>query len=250
MKLKQRGRKLAHFFAGYSLLGSCILLVLVLGFHVKLSDIWFLALHGGLFLNISCIYMLASFVAFTIAVVVQLSLTIKMYYQMRDGSPRFIAFLMELMYVFQTLCWKPYKGLDIRWVFQLPKCSAHDRKIYVRRWIPLFVETVLWWGITAAVFYTILIPGNNEISLRITQVTNVQRLIIFGVSLAIVILASILFGFLYHLFDRIRVDILDRNREKRLSNRRSRKGFIPAGCTACGGPYPLCKDGCPIFDDE
>lgn len=24
---------------------------------------------------------------------------------------------------------------------------------------------------------------------------------------------------------------------------------IPRGCAACGGPYPLCKDGCPVFDD-
>jgi hypothetical protein len=24
---------------------------------------------------------------------------------------------------------------------------------------------------------------------------------------------------------------------------------IPEGCSACGGPYPLCKDGCNIFDD-
>lgn len=26
-------------------------------------------------------------------------------------------------------------------------------------------------------------------------------------------------------------------------------GRIPVGCQACGGPYPLCKDGCPLFDD-
>ncbi len=24
---------------------------------------------------------------------------------------------------------------------------------------------------------------------------------------------------------------------------------IPVGCEACGGPYPLCCDGCPLFDD-
>lgn len=28
------------------------------------------------------------------------------------------------------------------------------------------------------------------------------------------------------------------------------KGFIPSGCDACGGPYPLCKMGCSAFDDE
>ena len=24
---------------------------------------------------------------------------------------------------------------------------------------------------------------------------------------------------------------------------------MPEGCAACGGPYPNCKDSCPIFDD-
>lgn len=24
---------------------------------------------------------------------------------------------------------------------------------------------------------------------------------------------------------------------------------IPAGCSACGGPYPNCKSSCPLFDD-
>ena len=23
----------------------------------------------------------------------------------------------------------------------------------------------------------------------------------------------------------------------------------PKGCAACGGPYPLCRAGCPVFDD-
>lgn len=32
--------------------------------------------------------------------------------------------------------------------------------------------------------------------------------------------------------------------------RKEYKGNIPSGCNACGGPYPLCKMGCPIFDDE
>jgi len=24
---------------------------------------------------------------------------------------------------------------------------------------------------------------------------------------------------------------------------------VPAGCRECGGPYPLCRDSCPMFDD-
>ena len=25
--------------------------------------------------------------------------------------------------------------------------------------------------------------------------------------------------------------------------------YVPVGCTACGGPYPMCKESCPMFDD-
>lgn len=27
-------------------------------------------------------------------------------------------------------------------------------------------------------------------------------------------------------------------------------GRVPSGCAACGGPYPMCTDGCPLFDDD
>lgn len=25
--------------------------------------------------------------------------------------------------------------------------------------------------------------------------------------------------------------------------------YIPEGCRACGGDYPLCRQGCPMYDD-
>jgi hypothetical protein len=25
--------------------------------------------------------------------------------------------------------------------------------------------------------------------------------------------------------------------------------YIPEGCSACGGDYPHCTEGCPLFDD-
>lgn len=35
-----------------------------------------------------------------------------------------------------------------------------------------------------------------------------------------------------------------------ISRKKEYTGYVPAGCSACGGPYPMCKMGCPIFDDE
>lgn len=33
------------------------------------------------------------------------------------------------------------------------------------------------------------------------------------------------------------------------SEKKEYRGYVPICCRACGGPYPLCRDGCPIFDD-
>ena len=29
--------------------------------------------------------------------------------------------------------------------------------------------------------------------------------------------------------------------------KKSYHGYVPKGCESCGGPYPICRDGC--FDD-
>ena len=252
MKGKERIKDLALFFASYSLLGVSILLVLMLGFDVEMSEVFSLALHGDCFLNISCIYMLVSIIVFPIALIVHVYLTMTLYYRRggKDNYPIAVAFLMELMYVCQNLCWKPYKGFDLRWMIRFSQKSAHDKKIDISRWFPRFVETILWWVITVAVVYTILTPGNNGILEKIKQLSSQQIIIILSVSFAIIIIASIIFGLLYHLFDHIRVRILDRNRNMQQSKQHYREVSKPVGCTACGGPYPLCKDGCPLFDDE
>lgn len=31
---------------------------------------------------------------------------------------------------------------------------------------------------------------------------------------------------------------------------RGYSGYVPTGCRACGGPYPLCRMGCAAFDDD
>ena len=31
--------------------------------------------------------------------------------------------------------------------------------------------------------------------------------------------------------------------------KRDYRGYVPVGCSACGGPSPMCRDACPAFDD-
>lgn len=33
------------------------------------------------------------------------------------------------------------------------------------------------------------------------------------------------------------------------SEKKEYRGYVPICCRACGGPYPLCRIGCPVFDD-
>jgi radical SAM protein with 4Fe4S-binding SPASM domain len=43
--------------------------------------------------------------------------------------------------------------------------------------------------------------------------------------------------------------------EQRKATRKEARDFEtgrkkkPYACQSCGGPYPLCRDGCPIFDN-
>ena len=87
MKVKERIKDLAYFLASYSLLGIVILLVLVLGFKADIRGIYSLALHGNRYLNISCLFMLASFIVFPVATIVHISFTMKMYYRRRGDYP-------------------------------------------------------------------------------------------------------------------------------------------------------------------
>lgn len=44
----------------------------------------------------------------------------------------------------------------------------------------------------------------------------------------------------------------DREEKKERKNlaKSSNQKSTPSACKACGGPYPLCKDGCALFDDD
>ena len=52
-----------------------------------------------------------------------------------------------------------------------------------------------------------------------------------------------------------RNDACERCAEKK-GNENSKKVFrveqpiyVPVGCRACGGPYPMCRTSCPMFDE-
>lgn len=249
MKIKGRIKDFAYFLASYSFLGILILLTIVLGFRVDLNEIINLALHGEYFINISCIFMLISVIVFPVTLITHIFLTMTIYHKRGGENPYLFVFLKTVMYVFHTLCWKPYKGLDLFWLLKLPKESAHDRKYDFNRWLPRFFETLLWWGIISAVAYTILHPGNNSLLVAIRQFSNRQILLILLVSLAIVIVASMFFALLERLFDHIRAKIFRENVDRLYSRRDHWSGSKPFACTACGGPYPLCRDSCPLYDD-
>lgn len=45
--------------------------------------------------------------------------------------------------------------------------------------------------------------------------------------------------------------LLNKNTDTTQNNTKNNSyhGYVPWGCERCGGPYPLCRDGCSAFDD-
>lgn len=86
---------------------------------------------------------------------------------------------------------------------------------------------------------------------------NLFRKILIGVGAAGVAAAAILFS----IAGEIKKDNdIDNNYDEPTKNNdfpsggkpftNNYNGYVPVGCRACGGNYPNCKDGCPLFDDD
>lgn len=184
-----------YFIAGYSLEGVFVLLTFLIGYKMKIGELFKLAFSASPYINVLCIYILISVVIFPISFIGHMAVETRLYYMGGFVDyPKAMAVVADIMYKLQTLCWKPYKGIDIQWLFTLSSQSSHDRRVNVRRWIPKFLETVLWWGIIAGIIYSIKTSDVNYITLALSKTQNKEKAIVLGASLAITIVASIIFG--------------------------------------------------------
>ena len=115
-----------------------------------------------------------------------------------------------------------------------------------------FIEMILWWTIVLAGSYYIFI-SDNVFKTVISQQTITEifiKIVISGLVLFIIsLIDKIADGILRRIWkeqeyrERKRIK---RNKEDYYERHPEKK---PSCCSSCGGPYPLCRDGCNLFDD-
>ena len=225
--------------------GICFLLILVIGFDVRLQDVFSTAVSLEMNLAAFCIYLLASVILFPILEIISAASILKAGLSFGDVFAADIA----------PLLWTPYKGLDFRYSFTKKnseldiKGHLHDIVICIKR----IIEMALWWFIVIFGVYTVYHQSNNAIRPALDQKSFIEKAIIIGICLAVY--------FVLQLFSWIVVKILKKRGREEMQWTYSQSGTraqryyeshperVPAGCRACGGPYPECRASCNLYDD-
>ena len=225
--------------------GIIFLLILVFGFGVSIQDIYGLAKSLEMYLAVYCIYLLVSIILYPI---------LALFCIIRSSKLGF-SFSETLAIHLQPTLWIPYKGLDIHELFKLKSLGLNSSGIWyeIRVHIIRLFETALWWFVVISGINTVRRQGNNAILHAIEQKTTRELLIIAGLSIAAYCVIKLL------------VWLIDTAVTKRWQRETRRSSYklgtrgqryydrfperMPAGCRACGGPYPECRSSCPLFDE-
>lgn len=235
--------KLLSAIKAFAFWGICFLLILVIGFGVKVQDIISIATSLEMNLAAFCIYILGSVIIFPLLAV------ISMISDLKSG----LSFGDVLAIDIPPLLWMPYKGLDIRELFKLKKLGLDARGILydIMVHIMRFLEMALWWFIVVFGVYTIYHQGNNAIRSTIYQKPFSEKAIIAGICLAVYLVLQI-FSWIINIVvtkkwrNEVRRSSSDSGtRAQRYYGRHPER--IPSGCRACGGPYPECKASCKLI---
>ena len=225
--------------------GILFLLVLVFGFGVDISDI--VAIAKSLEMNLAayCIYLLVSLVLYPLIIIYNAITSLKACLTFSDivaiGLP--------------TTLWIPYKGLDCRGLKKL-KTSGLDAKgirfdigVHIIR----FLETALWWFVVVTGIYAVYHQGNNAILRAVGQKTVQEKLIVAGICFAVYCVLNLIARLINKAVTKrwrsgpTRSYTQSGTRAQRYYESHPEK--VPAGCRACGGPYPECRSSCNLFDE-
>lgn len=163
--------------------GIVFLIILVLAFKVRFSEIISLAMNGPHYLNLVCIFMVLSIVVFPItAIVIKVS----------QG----LSVLDMIAIRFPPDLWMPYKGITVFRASRKEKddpgidkqAFASDVVIFINR----FIDTVLWWAIVVFGVYEIFHTGDNPIKDAVQSFSMSHVLFVLACIIAGYILLSVL----------------------------------------------------------
>ena len=239
--------------------GIVFLNILILGFQVKIQDIWSIACSLKMPLSAFCIDMLVSVFLYPILTAIWLTHLLK-------GK---LSFGEILVIGFQPLLWMPYKGLDIKELIGALNETDAKVKIYdLGVWIYHVVEMLIWWFVVLFGIYTIYHQKDNALFAAIEQTSSLEKVKVLIICIIVYVVIRLLAWAIYEIDSRKQSKKIHslknqtytrkrnkKNTSKKQSGTRAQKYYdrhpehIPSACSACGGPYPECRDSCNLFDD-
>lgn len=235
-------RKLINVIKSFAFWGIMFLLILVLGFGIRLKDIFEIAMSFQMPLAAFCIYFLISIVLYPLLAVLT---------NIKAG----LSFIDIFVIHFPTYLWIPYKGLDIRGLFKLKEYGSETRAKVYDIWVHIyrFFDTVIWWALVVGGTVAILNSSNNGLINAIDAKTTTQKLSIIGIVVGIYFLLLIISLIIWKAVTKrwrnggIREPVNKGTKAQQYFDRHPEK--IPSECRACGGPYPECRSSCNLFDE-
>ncbi len=239
-------RRVINTLRIFSFWGTLFFLLLWLGFGVPLADFFSVIKSGPweiILISAYCLVSVIVFTAFNVYGIVD-ALKGKGY-----GFEKFLVYMGMVL-------WPPYKVLDIKGQ-KMDKKRSHAKSPSVEaniRFLWLLFCFVLWWGIV--VLSTLYFRnGTDIISIRIRSFSTIQ--VVIRCAFVLIIFLTLLL--LKKPLSIIKQKLSRKRFLKEYNSRRSetkRNNYydrhpsrIPAGCRACGGPYPDCKSSCNLYDD-
>ena len=238
-------RKIFCMIKNLAFWGIVFLLVLIFGFGVRFKDIFSIAFSFEWYLAAYCLYFLVSIILFPLLLVLIYKFDVSCGLSLGDIVP------VDL----PATLWMPYKGLDIHGLFKMKKSGLDASGVFVEIGIHVrrLFETLLWWAIVIFGIYTIFNQGDNAILKAINEKSSKDKLIVLGVALGVYLLLSIISWLVQKASVSRWRDAGARSHSQtgtglqRYFDRHPER--LPSVCSACGGPYPECRESCNVLGE-
>lgn len=225
----------------FSFWGILFLLVLVLGFKIRIMDIIQTALGPISAVSMYCAFMLLSIILFPLIAIITI---------LRSEAVLFDTIAMD----FLPLVWVPYKGFIFRYFSRLKapwyddETRKDDLKVHVWR----LIYTILWWFVIV-LGIVVIRTKENVISQTIKSCPPTERLyiiaIFIGCYLLILLIAKLLYRIMMNSIKKAFNTTPSKNGTKSQRYYERHPDKIPFACKACGGPYPECRTSCNLYDE-
>lgn len=231
--------------------GAILFVVFHFGFQIPVNTFWVMINDGSMYIALRIIagILLLSIVLLPVYVLKSVIGKTKTKLQaMKAGYPYSI-FVNFIVFSYPDL-WSPYKGFFIGDLFkEIKKGYSKDILLFdARVYILRLLDTLIWWAFAIQGTLCVLRYTPNCFVDAVMSASIERKIIVVGAVIAFFVFRWLLYKLCYEKGKRDnRSGPIRKRRRKR---KKEFNGYVPSGCSACGGPYPSCVESCPVFDGK